>query len=463
MKLNGNHHLLLVNAPAPNVVEAHYDTPVFPRTSLAFLAGYVRDHLPGITISVLDCKFDRLNEQIAIEKILKMKPTIIGFTAMTNEVKSCAKLCSKIKEKMDFKSIIGGVHYSALPEQTLREFPCFDYGVAGEGEEALLSLLNCLTENKEINISGVGYLKEDKFCGSSERQLLQNQNDVFPAWDMFRAGKDYMLQTARGCPFTCEFCMNPGGRKVRSQSVEHIVNELKWLVENKAPKTVYFGDEIFTVDQQRIIKLCDAMIEAGLHKKLSWRCQTHVNCLNEKLVMKMKQANCSLVGLGIETGDESLLKSIGKGTDKKKVNDAIKLLNKYDLKYSTFFILGQANETYETAKETVNFAVELNPMEPVFGLMVPYPGTKVWDMANRNEGGFKLLSKDWDVYNKQIGNAMSFEGIKRSQLERMQFLAYVKVFLYNYRFKDFIKFCLKYRSVGLAIIFKQFHFFTKSR
>ena len=255
--------------------------------------------------------------------------------------------------------------------------------------------------------------------------------------------------------------MNPGGRVVRPRSVETTIKELKWLTENMKPESIYFGDEIFTVNQKRAEQICDEIINEKLHLSFSWRCQTHVNTLNQNLVHKMKQSNCKLVGLGIETGNDDTFKRMGKGTSRKKVKNAIKLLNKYKLKYSTFFILGQANETFRSAKDTVDFAIELNPMEPVFGLMVPYPGTVVWDMAKENRNGFKLLSTDWDAYNKQIGDALALDGITRPQLERLQFFGYVKVFLYNLRLLDFIKFCFKYRTTGFSLVFKQFGYLTK--
>jgi radical SAM superfamily enzyme YgiQ (UPF0313 family) len=118
------------------------------------------------------------------------------------------------------------------------------------------------------------------------------------------------------------------------------------------------------------------------------------------------------------------------------------------------FILGQPNESTASAKNTIDFAIELNPATPIFGVMVPYPGTKVGEMALKNEGGYKLISRDWDQFNKQIGNALELEGISRSQLERIQIFGYIKVFLYNYRILDFLKFCFQYRKEGFQALKK---------
>lgn len=448
--------VILINPPALKNIEPHYDRPRFPRTALAFLGGYIREHFSQqIEVKLVDCKFDRLTNKDAIRVVNDFKPDVIGFTAMTNEIIPAAKLCQEVKKEYSFTSVIGGVHYTAIAEETLREFPCFDYGIAGEGEEPFLELLECLYHNRPIHIPGVARIEGSKLVGSVQTQRLQDQNSVDPAWDLFRPAKEYIIQSARGCPFACEFCMNPGGRIVRYRTTETTIKEIEKLIETMGPEVINFGDEIFTVNQKRAEEICDELIAHGLNLKMKWKCQTHVNTLNERLIQKMKKSGCYLMGLGIETGDADLIRRMGKGISIEKVKKVIAMIQKHKLDYSTFFILGQAFETKQTAKNTVDFAVELNPMEPVFGLMVPYPGTKVWEMANKNQGGFRILSRNWNTYNKQIGDSLELEGITRKQLERIQFLAYIKVFLYNFRFSDFFRFCLRYWKPGIGLLKKQ--------
>jgi hypothetical protein len=103
---------------------------------------------------------------------------------------------------------------------------------------------------------------------------------------------------------------------------------------------------------------------------------------------------------------------------------------------------------------TVDFGVKLNPERPIVGVMVPYPGTEVAAMAARGEGGYRLLSTDWNDYNKQVGNALAFEHLSRRDLEILQMLAYVKVFIGNRRWTDFTRFVWKYRSEGWAVLRK---------
>lgn len=102
----------------------------------------------------------------------------------------------------------------------------------------------------------------------------------------------------------------------------------------------------------------------------------------------------------------------------------------------------------------LEFAVKLNPERPIVGVMVPYPGTEVAAMAERGEGGYRLLSTDWNDYAKQIGNALAFEHLSRRDLEILQMLAYVQVFLRNRRYAEFTRFVWAYRSEGLAVLRK---------
>jgi len=358
-------------------------------------------------------------------------------------------------------TVLGGVHLTALPEQTLREFPEFDYGVLGEGEESLHALVTALTEKAgPEGIEGVAFLSEDgRYQFGGERPPVADQDTLaWPAWDLFRPAEEYILHSSRGCPFACSFCMNPNGRVVRPRTPENVLGEIEWLLESVAPgkmKSILFGDEIFTINRERVMAISQGLIDRKINQRISWWCQTHVRTVDPELVTRMKQAGCRVVGLGIESGDEAQLKRMGKGTNPQVIRDAVKVMKDANLDFMTFFILGQPNETIDSAKNTIDLAVQLNPSVPIFGVMVPYPGTAIAKMVERGEGGYVQLSKDWNEYNKQFGNAVAFENLSRKQLERLQLFGYVKVFVYNLRFIDLAKFIWQYRSEGIAVVKKQ--------
>ncbi len=456
--------VLLINPPPYKIQEAYYDTPPYPRTALSFLAGFLRH--AGVDTYVLDCKYDKLGYDEAIKKIFEIKPDIIGYTSFTNEIIQAGVLAEKVKDKdKNITNIIGGVHIGTLPEQTLREFPQFDFGVVGEGENTLLELYQCLLEKGDPKkIPGVCLIENDNYFYGGERTRIMDLDKLPPpAWDLFKPSQEYILHTSRGCPFHCPFCVNPNGRRVRASSAQLVLDEVEALVNRYGSLKILFGDEIFTLDRTRTVEICEGLIARGLHKKVKWWCITHVRFIDKELAVLMKSAGCIKIGLGIESGNEDRLKEINKGTTIEMILETVQELKEAKIVFEAFFILGQPDETYETALELINFAVKLNPTLPVFGIMVPYPGTKIWKMAKNSEGGYHLQTKDWNAYNKQLGDALSFKNVSRQTLERLQIWGYIKVFVWNFRFFDLTKYVWEYRKIGLSIFFKVIkQYFTRA-
>jgi hypothetical protein len=94
----------------------------------------------------------------------------------------------------------------------------------------------------------------------------------------------------------------------------------------------------------------------------------------------------------------------------------------------------------------------LNLDVPVFGIMVPYPGTRVWELALKGEGGYRRLSPTWKDYNKQVGGAVEMQNLSRRQMEFLQFIGYNWVFIRNGRLLDWLKFMWHYRRAGFSLV-----------
>jgi len=447
--------VVLVNPPPYRLVEPYYDTPPYPRTAIAYLAGFLRRS--GVEVDVVDCKYDQLNYQQGVDAVLAKEPTVVGLTAFSNEIVQAAEFASFVKKSSEeLITLIGGVHFTAIPEQTLREFPSFDYGIKGEGEESLVDFCGFLIGQERQLPQGVCTIgKNGEYIDGGERKPISDQESLpFPAWDLFRPAEEYILHTSRGCPFACTFCMNPNGRKVRPRSPANVIGELDFLYGFANPSRIFFGDEIFTVKKDRIRELCKLMIANGFHRRFSWKCQTHVACIDQDLADLMKQSNCRTTGLGIESGDDMLLMKMGKSTNAALIKEAVRVLKNSKIKFESYFILGQPNETVKSARKTIDFAVELNPDIPILGIMVPYPGTKIAEMVEKGEGGYKRLSTNWNDYNKQFGNSIEFDHLSRRQMELLQLYGYLKVFLVNGRLVDLAKFIWQYKSEGIALVKK---------
>lgn len=444
--------VLLVNSPA-EVPRESYDTPDYPSITIGYLAGYLLKR--GIEVRVLDARLGRKTVEQTIDEIISLRPRILGLSSFTHMIMTTSKIAKAVKRALPGTTIVvGGFHVTFLPERSLKEFPEFDFLVVGEGEIAFHSLVQALLHGHRYeNIAGVAFRK-DGFCRINGRGETTDELDELgmPAWEAFPRGdigkyvKRFPLMSQRGCPFHCNFCSRPYGNKVRKHSVEHVMAEMERNWKEYNCKKMMFFDETFTVDKRHVSEVCDRIVEKKLNDHLNWEATVHANTIDLKLLRKMKQAGCTYCGFGVESGDEDIIASMGKGITRDKVLKAAWMIREAQISLGAYFIFGHPNETLEQCKKTIKLAVEMNPDIPAFGIMVPYPGSQVWEMAIRGQGGYKIISHNWSDYNKQIGNAVELETLPRSTLERMQLEAYTKVYLYNFRWRELIQVLFHHRK-----------------
>ncbi len=450
--------ILLINPPVLAVLEPWFDEPKFVRTSLAFLAGYLREH-GDFDIKCIDAKFEKLSFREVAERAVKWQPDVIAFTAFTNEIKPAAYTAGLIKKAMPgVTTVIGGVHITAIPEQTIRQFPTFDIGVVGEGEETFFELCRELKNIKPDLSAVAGLALRDEggnvFLTRPRARILDQDSIPLPAWDLLPPAEEYYIHTERGCPFNCVFCMNPNGKVARTRSNKKTIEEIEWLIRDFKAKRISFGDELFSVDMPRASELMDLMIEKKIGERVKWDVQTHVAYVNDELLGKMKAANIDKLEMGVETGDEASLKRMGKATNVGMILKSFNLARQHKIKTGSFMLLGQPNETHRTIWRTIRFGIKINPTEPIFGTMVPYPGTEVARLAAKGEAGFRLLSTNWDEFNKQFNGSLEFTNISRNALEWYQIIGYVSVFIFNLRFIDFLKFFITYSGGAVMLLLK---------
>ncbi len=446
--------VLLINPPPYQRVD-EYDSPNFTRLGLACLAAKLRAE--GLAeVAIVDAKFERLSYADIAERVRHFEPDVVGLTAFTNEIKPAAQVAQAVKSLSSrIFTVAGGVHASTLPRETLAEFAAFDCVVMGEGEITFAELIAALASRAALAaIPGLCFRDGDRITRTAERGRSEPFDSFpLPAWDLLPPAPRYLLMTQRGCTYRCTFCANPNGRTVRTRSIDNVMAELE-VILGRGGKELYVCDELFTADRERTHRLLDAMIAAGVGRRLRWSAQTHVNLVDRDLFGKMKAAGCFICGLGIETGDPEIMRHMKKGSTMDRVVAARAAARAAGLPIEALMIIGHPHETWASAMRTIDFTVKLNPERPIVGVMVPYPGTEVAAMAERGEGGYRLLSRDWNDYNKQIGHALAFEHLSRRDLEILQMLAYVKVFLGNRRFVEFARFVWKYRSEGWAVLCK---------
>ncbi len=418
------------------IVEPLYDSPKFVRTSLATLAGFVRDK-NDVSLKCVDAKFSQVKLAHLLQQIIEFKPDIVGISSFTYEFEEAAILAKEIKNKYSKNCIVvvGGSHASALPIETLERYPHFDICSIGESEMTFSEIINHFSSTHWNLIEGIAYRdKMGEIVKNEERTKIKDINQLpMPAWDLLPKATEYFIQTSRGCPFNCYFCFNPNGTKVRTRLAENIITEIDFLINYAHPKRISFGDEAFGNNKTESIKLLDLLIEYEISKKTSWDIQTHVSFMDETIVRKLKQAGVSKIEMGVETGNKEIMKSIGKGINKEKVLKAFQLCKKHKIKTGAFFIIGHPQDTKQTIWETIKFAAKINPTEPIFGILVPFPGTRI-----PNNVDYK--NEIWSNYRKQINKTIPNSKINSNQLIIILPFAIMFTYLANLRLTGLIRF-----------------------
>ena len=426
-----------------------------PWMGLGVLASFLMNQ--GIDCEIIDMQFFNLSMSDTIRKIQKSKADFFGITAMTHEINRAHELAAAIKNINPHSMImLGGPHVTALPMQTMKEFPHFDFGVFGEGELTIKELIYSVTNGHSIRqIKGLTFRDENDVIVNSSRPWLEDLDSLpFPAWDFYPKCKEYPIYSSRGCPFSCAFCMRVLGKKVRYRSPKNVVDEMESVVEKYSPVRITFQDETFTVNLSRANEILELIIQRGLNKKVIWDISTRVNIGDLSFYKRLKKAGCYKICIGVESGNDNVLREIGKGITKKDAERCVELAKKVGLKTEAYFILGHPNENESKMLETINFAAKLNTTTAAFGIMVPYPGTKIYDMATKGEAGYKIITHKWSDFNKHLGNALELENLGRKKLELLQLKAYLTFYIKNYRFKELIMYVIDKRR-ALIFTFKK--------
>jgi radical SAM superfamily enzyme YgiQ (UPF0313 family) len=439
-----------------------------PILGVGYISSYLKAH--GHQCCIFDGNFNSWGYEELIERVRDYQPEIVGITAMTHEIVPAHRVASALKEKnKKLMVVIGGCHITALPKRTLEEFPNFDYGVYGEGEKTMLELVEQGIDGNPEKILGLVYRKNDKnvIVNSPRSELSSEELNSMPYPDFAEyyhsskalsgKGKYYVLFSSRGCPYSCAFCMQVLGRKLRRRSTASVLGEIEYAMKRFGAHTIDFSDEIFLFNSKETRELLQRIIDLGLPKRLKWSALTRANMVKSDLINLAKQAGCIRLAMGVESGNNNILKTINKKITIEQVERAAEIIRAANIPLVTYYILGHPDETVDTVRQTVDLACRLKSDQIYIGLMVPYPGTQVFKWAQKGEHGYRLLSTDWEKYDKYGGKALELKGLPLRILEQWQRKALIKYYWTHLNIIKLISFLWNNRKGIMFILFKRKH------
>lgn len=364
--------------------------------SLAYLSTYISQDLSVEELKVIDLNNWKRDTDEALKDVKSFD--VVGFPLQTATSIPAKKLIKKIRPYNKL-IMVGGTHITIDGANYLKENPEIDFGFIGETDIIIKKFLNYLKGKEKLeNIPGLIYRKNNQVIVNSGSEILANLDDLpLPNFDYFDSvdGKidKYPILTSRGCPFSCTYCCinRMVGRKWRPRSPKKIIEELKYAKEKYKSRHFSVLDANFTLDIDRAKEFCRLLIKEKLN--MGWECEGGIRCdrVDKELFDLMKKAGCYAITVGIESGSPRIFKTIKKGETLESIRKAVKLAKKAGIRISGFFIIGLPGATIEDEYESIKFAKETKLDRGLHGLLVPYPGTEVWDWATKNS----LFVKDW--------------------------------------------------------------------
>lgn len=357
---------------------------------LGYIASYLQKYGKH-DVQMFEPEAQGLSSADILQIITSFKPDIVGLTCSTPNFHRAIDLARLVRKHSKAKTVLGGVHASALPDFIMQHYSdLIDCVVVGEGEVTMFELVAAFESEQEVDkVNGIVFNKNDKIITTPPRALIDNLDILpFPARDLIpqslfhpnlhnaRHKRCFSILTSRGCPYNCSFCASRivSGKKYRTHSPEYVLEEMTLLKQKYNAQQLLITDDTFTIDHERLEKICRGMIDGKLN--LEWFCFSQVNVVNREILKMMKKAGCYSIGFGIESADPETLKKMGKPIKPEHAIETVKLANELGLKTQAFYVLGMYGETEQQMKRTIEFANKVDSTLAFFNMLVPYPGTK---------------------------------------------------------------------------------------
>lgn len=332
-----------------------------------------------------------------------------------------ARLIHKVNPKM--LTVAKGAHFNTLDVVSLEKYPDLDVVLRGEIEETCREL----GEGRPLaEVKGISWRNpEGKIVRNEERGFNGHLDDIpFPSRHL--AHNDLYLRpdtgerqttiiTNRGCPFHCVYCLanQTAGVKNRYRTVENVIAEIKECIEKHDIRSFLFRSDLFTQNKKWVISLCKAIVDEGLD--ISWASNSRVDTIDAERLEWMKKAGCWIIAFGVESGDQKILDLIEKNAKVADSYKAVQACRDAGVKSSVYLLMGLPWDTYETAKDLTDYAIDLNPDILEIFYSYPFPGTPLYDTCVK-EG----LLKEGEIP-KSAYDSPAFPGLHLS-VEEMRML-----------------------------------------
>jgi radical SAM superfamily enzyme YgiQ (UPF0313 family) len=362
---------------------------------LLVLAGCLKE--AGFNVHIIDDFLQRLGPQWIANYARELKAQFVGISVNLSSVDTASQICTELR-KIDIPHVIGGPEVTINMEYVLKKTHA-PFAIQGEGEETLVELLQAhCNGNGYASIPGLTFFdqKSKNYITNPKRPWINMDTIPFLPFNLtqlkrydreqlqFERSPVAVLNTSRGCPYKCSFCSNKvvWSRKYRCMSAERITDHITHILGKTDFKAIYFREDHFTLNRKRVGRLCDLILQKGL--KFEWGCESRVDRIDESLVRKMRDAGCSSIWFGVESGSDEILEKLQKGFTADQTIDAFKICKDLGLRVGASIMFGIPGESREQLGMTLSLIRKLMPdwiyFSPFFGV----PGSPMYQTLLNN-------------------------------------------------------------------------------
>lgn len=376
-----------------------------PYLTLSF-ATYLKNK--DINVSILDCQAENISPAETSQRVIDLNPTLIAIivygnqpSASTQNMDISGRIATAIKEISNIPIVMGGLHPSALPKQTLEEED-IDFVIQGEEQIPLEKLCKAIkTNNNFSDIEGLWYFDNKEVKSNKRANLIENLDEFMPIadWDLlpmekYRAHNWHCfddienrmpyaaIYTSLGCPYKCTFCCinSPFGKStIRYRSPELVVSEIELLNKKYGVKNIKIIDEMFVLHESHYMRIVDLIIEKKLDLNI-WA-YARVDTIKKDTLIKMKEAGFTWLGLGIESASNFVRDGQHKKIRIADIKKVVRAVQESGIHVGANYIFGLPDDTMETMRETLELAKELNTEYANFYCAMAYPGSALYNIA----------------------------------------------------------------------------------
>jgi anaerobic magnesium-protoporphyrin IX monomethyl ester cyclase len=398
-----------------------------PPLSLSYLSGSLLAR--GFEVEILDLLTSKASAAKIRRKLQQYQPQLVGITGVTMTFPAAARIL-RICKQFDpgITTVMGGQHVTFAAEDAFHRAPWIDIVVAGEGDATVVELAAALDKGADVGaVAGLYIHRNGKAIKTAPRPLIDNLDKLpVPARHLLPLSRYHALGAAcsvissRGCPYNCIFCTTPRmyGRKVRFRQPVLVVDEIEVMHREYGFNQINIVDDTFTLNRPHATELCRDLIRRRL--PITWSVFSRVDTMTPELLNLMREAGCTCMLFGVESGNEEVLQNIRKGITPEKVRNGVKMATEAGIGSFASFILGLPGETPETASETLDFAIDLAERWGTqfgFHYLSPFPGTDLFDQAG--EMGIRIMTRNWARYNANEPITEASEGGLAGMIEVM--------------------------------------------